>query len=233
MDAASSPIAWIVLGAAALLVMAAVRLAPDDIVALIKRYGASLAFCVWMLIWTVLLLMNWRHWLRAPEPGSRTFRPGHVVFAVAVVLLVVNAASPYLGLKTRFSFTMFSNLQTEPGRWNHVIVPEAVRVFNLQQGLVRFDEISDPRLAAEVAVYTGPQRWSSGALTSPSAWMVLLAAQRLASNYPDATIRYEYNGQSHLAAPVAADPILGARVSILIQKLGGFRPLDSTDTCQL
>ena len=36
--------------------------------------------------------------------------------------------------------------------------------------------LADPRLAAEVAVYTGPQRWSSGALTSPSAWMVLLAA---------------------------------------------------------
>jgi hypothetical protein len=232
-DASSSPVAWVVLGAAALLVMAAVRLAPDDIVALIKRYGATAAFCAWMLIWTVLLLRNWRHWIRMPQAGSRTFGAGHAVFAVAIVLIVLNAASPYLGLKTTFSFTMFSNIQTEPGRWNHVVVPEAFRIFNLQQGIVRFDEISDPRLAAEVYAYSGPGRWSSGAVPYPNASMVLLAAQRLASRYPDATIRYEYNGKSYLAAPVSSDPILGVPVSLLVQKLGGFRPLDIEDTCQL
>lgn len=233
MKASSSPAGWLILGAAALLVMAVVQIAPDELVALTKRYGASLAFCVWVAAWTLLLLVNWRHWLRPPQPGSMKFGAGHPVFVLMLVLVLVNAASPYIGLKTRFSFTMFSNLQTEPDRWNHVVIPEAARIFGLQQGLVRFVEISDPELAEAVSGYSGATRWSSGAAMSDSAWVVLLAARSLVSNYPDATIRYEYEGESHLAAPVASDPILGEPVPLLIQKLGGFRPVDNLDTCQL
>jgi hypothetical protein len=63
--------------------------------------------------------------------------------------------------------------------------------------------------------------------------MPLLAAQRLASYFPDATIRYTYDGNAHVAAPVSSDPLLGVPVPLLVQKLGGFRPLDARDTCQL
>lgn len=233
MDASSSPVAWIALAAALLLAMGFMQIAPRPFVALAKGYGATLVFCFWALFWVVLLLKNVRHWAHAPHPGGRTFGAGHPIFALALVLLVINAASPYLGLKTRFSFTMFSNLQTEPGRWNHVIVPEAFRIFGLQQGLVRFDDISDPDLEAEVEIYSGPRRWSSVATGSDSAWVVLAAAQRLASRYPNAIVRYELDGQARVASPVASDPILGASVPPLIQKLGGFRPVELEDACQL
>ena len=76
---------------------------------------------------------------RAPgeAPGRVTaLRPG---LAVVALLLVVNAVSPYAGLKTEASFAMFSNLQTEPGHWNHLLVPEAVRVFGAQDDLVRLE----------------------------------------------------------------------------------------------
>ena len=233
MNVAASPTGWIGVGVLGLVMMALVQLAPDTVIALAKRYGASLAFSLWSLVWLVPLLANWRHWFRPPRVDVATFGAGHVVLALSLVLVLVNAASPYLGLKTRFSFTMFSNLQTEPGRWNHVVVPEAVRIFELQQGVVRFDEMSDPRLAADVTAYSGPKRTSSGAATADYASMVLLAARRLASNYPDATVRYELDGQPHLASPVASDPILGGSVPFFVQKLGGFRPLDTEDTCQL
>lgn len=127
---------------------------------------------------------------------------------------------------------MFSNLQTEPGRWNHVLVPEVVRVFGLQDGLVRFDEISDPAMAAEVRAYSGPDRWVIGPMGTGNASIVLLAARRIAADYPNATVRYEYNGEARVASPVSADPILGGGVDLLTEKLGGFRPVDSIDDCQ-
>ncbi|CAA9510920.1 MAG: hypothetical protein AVDCRST_MAG85-2335 [uncultured Solirubrobacteraceae bacterium] len=80
----------------------------------------------------------------SPAPGRvLRLRP---VYAVAAALLLVNAASPYVGLKTEASFAMFSNLQTEPGHWNHVLLPEAVRVFGAQDELVRLEVAGAPSL---------------------------------------------------------------------------------------
>ncbi len=230
---AASPVGWLVPAAVALLVMGVLQVGPDALVNLARRYGASLAFCVYAGIWTVLLLRQWRHWFSVPGSGWGAVGTRHAVFVLTVVLILVNAASPYLGLKTRYSFTMFSNLQTEPGRWNHLVVPEAVRIFDLQQGVVRFGEISDGSLAAAVDDYSGRSRWSAGAATSDSAAVVLLAARRLATSHPDATVAYELDGRSRVAAPVASDPILGAPISLLTRVLGGFRPLEAADSCQL
>ncbi|HEV2819506.1 MAG TPA: hypothetical protein VGW11_03270, partial [Solirubrobacteraceae bacterium] len=68
------------------------------------------------------------------------------VFAVGIGLLVLNGLSPYLGLKTESSFTMFSNLKTEGGYWNHAFIPEAVKVFPYQDQLVRVTDSNDPVL---------------------------------------------------------------------------------------
>ena len=81
---------------------------------------------------------------RTPEPLG--LRPGHPVFVVAIALLVANGMAPYLGLKTESSFTMFSNLQTEAGYWNHAFIPEAVRVFTYQDQLVTVTASGDPSL---------------------------------------------------------------------------------------
>ncbi|MBA3509638.1 MAG: hypothetical protein H0T19_06055, partial [Thermoleophilaceae bacterium] len=51
-------------------------------------------------------------------------------------------------LKTESSFTMFSNLHTEQGSWNHLLIPEAVRVFPYQDQLVRITASNDRALEA-------------------------------------------------------------------------------------
>lgn len=73
-------------------------------------------------------------------------RLGHPVLVAGIVVLVANAMSPYLGFKTESSFTMFSNLQTEPGYWNHAVIPEAVRIFDYQDQLVAITGSNDPTL---------------------------------------------------------------------------------------
>lgn len=89
--------------------------------------------------------------LSVARGGPRIYSPtslrlGHPVFAVGILLLVANSLSPYLGLKTESSFTMFSNLQTEAGYWNHAFIPEAVRVFPYQDQLVRITDSNDRAL---------------------------------------------------------------------------------------
>ncbi|MCP9490604.1 MAG: hypothetical protein MSC31_12110 [Solirubrobacteraceae bacterium MAG38_C4-C5] len=77
---------------------------------------------------------------------ARSLRLGHPAFAVGIALLVLNSLSPYLGLKTESSFTMFSNLKTEGPYWNHAFIPEAVKVFPYQDQLVRVTDTNDPVL---------------------------------------------------------------------------------------
>ncbi|MDQ6726184.1 MAG: HTTM domain-containing protein [Actinomycetota bacterium] len=79
-------------------------------------------------------------------PASRSLRLRHPVLVGGLVLVVLNNLTPYLGLKTESSMTMFSNLHTEAGHWNHLFIPEAVRVFGYQDQPVRIIASDDPAL---------------------------------------------------------------------------------------
>ncbi|MDO9407528.1 HTTM domain-containing protein [Patulibacter sp.] len=59
-----------------------------------------------------------------PRSG-RDLRP---TYAAGVVLLVLVAASPYLGHRVGDAFTMYSALDTSPRGWNHEILPRGVRL---------------------------------------------------------------------------------------------------------
>ena len=107
------------------------------------QLGLRLAFAAAMLAFAVSVARHARRSRGAAAGRIRAMRPG---YALAAALLTVNAASPYVGLKTEASFAMFSNLQTEPGHWNHVLVPEAVRVFGAQDQLVRLEAATAPTL---------------------------------------------------------------------------------------
>lgn len=84
---------------------------------------------------------------KSPARSERLdLRLAHPAFVAGIALLVLNAMAPYVGLKTESAFTMYSNLQTEAGDWNHAIVPEAVRVFGYQEELVTVTASNDPQL---------------------------------------------------------------------------------------
>lgn len=61
-------------------------------------------------------------------------------------LLVLIGMQPYLGLRTRMCFSMFSNLQTEGGVGNHLLIPDALQQTRWQQELVSVVTSDDPGL---------------------------------------------------------------------------------------
>jgi hypothetical protein len=143
--AAASRAAFPVLGGAWVLTAAGWTYGPDAISVGLAR-GSVVLFVAYATILGLILALC----LRQGGPGAYgpgPFRLAHPIWAIAPVLVVLNAATPYLGLKTQSAFTMYSNLQTEKGHWNHVLVPEAVRVFDLQDDSVEIVRSNDERLA--------------------------------------------------------------------------------------
>ena len=61
-----------------------------------------------------------------------------------VGILVFNCVCPYIGLKTRTTLTMHCNLRTEKGYWNHLVLPEQMRLFGFQDDLVTILESDLP-----------------------------------------------------------------------------------------
>ena len=119
--------------------------APADRPALIA-YGTRLVLVAVLVAGILFVLGLARGGSQGHEPGS--LRLGHPIFGLGILLLAVNSVSPYVGLKTESSFTMFSNLHTEQGSWNHLLIPEAVRVFPYQDQLVRITASNDRALEA-------------------------------------------------------------------------------------
>ena len=69
-----------------------------------------------------------------PARPTFSFRPWPVL--LVPLLTGLNGCSPYLGLKTETAFAMYSNLRTEGGQSNHLLVPAGVQLFGFQQDLV-------------------------------------------------------------------------------------------------
>jgi hypothetical protein len=152
-------------------------------------------------------------------PRERAFRLTHPAWAVVLLVVVANALSPYVGLKTQVSFTMYSNLQTEADQWNHELIPEAVRVFDLQDDVVRVTASSDERLSA--AAEDGTR-------------FVWHDFHRHLRKHPDASVTYERAGRRFVVARAGDDPVLSRGESLAERKLLEFRdvPVAEKNECR-
>ena len=147
------------------------------------------------------------------------FRLTHPAWALVPVLVVANALSPYVGLKTQVSFTMYSNLQTEGDQWNHALIPESVRVFDLQDDLVRVVSSSDEEL---------------NEATRGGTRLVWHDFRRRMLDRPDASVTYAHAGRRFEAARAGDDPRLSRGESLAERKLLEFRdvPVPEANTCR-
>ncbi|WP_205499833.1 hypothetical protein [Rufibacter psychrotolerans] len=66
----------------------------------------------------------------------KTFSVAHYSLLLIPIIVFVNGLCPYLGLKTESSYAMFSNLRTENGITNHLLVPASLQIFDYQKDVV-------------------------------------------------------------------------------------------------
>lgn len=89
---------------------------------------------------------------RAYSDRSRTRISGRLLNEPALIvfpcLILLNGLGPYLGGRTQISFSMFSNLHTEGGVSNHLLVPASIQFIDWQQDLVEIVDSNDPTLLA-------------------------------------------------------------------------------------
>ena len=140
------------------------------------------------------------------------FRPKLLSHLAMILVAVLNGLCPYLGLKTQGSFTMFSNLRTEAGHWNHVIMPPSMRWFaGFQDDLVQIARIDDKRIQHDFV---------DGHYLVPS-----FEVRRAAARNPGMKLTVIRGGHEIELDPVSLDSHLAKPPSWIARKLLLFRPV--------
>lgn len=178
-DLARAAFAFPLVAAAFLLLAAAITYGPWEILEGKTERAVEFVFFAYAVLLAALAAVVLR------RGGPFPYRPGflrlaHPVWLIGPALVVLNGVSPYLGLKTQSTFTMYSNLQTEAGRWNHRLVPEDVRLFSFQDKLVRVVGAEDPVLSRYAGTDTE---------------LVLFRIRRYVDERPDLQLVYETDGR--------------------------------------
>lgn len=141
---------------------------------------------VWVLMWvayggiSMLLLaeaaLNHLPWRGTPGPARALW-----LYALPATLFIVCTA-PYIGLRTEASIAMFSNLHTEAGTSNHLLIPQPSYLFPYLNDVAMIKASSDPDLQHFADRNQG---------------LVLFSLKERMRNKPDAWVTYELNGVRH------------------------------------
>ena len=180
----------------------------------IATWTAFLIFGAVVLGAGLALLASSKH-TSVPMPAAGS-RPS-AVHLVLVIVLVLNAASPYMGFKTTSSFTMFSNLRTEAEATNHLFLPR-LAIVGYQ------DDLAEVRSSSN-DVLQGYAR--AGQL------ITMHELRRVLSTDPEASVHYVHSAEHHHLAAAEHDPDL-VGLPFLQRKLLHFRSVTPTGSpiCQ-
>jgi hypothetical protein len=162
----------------------------------------------WVIVGTLVLAIfvlavGGERWIGTPKRRLR-----HPALVAIVVLFTVNGASPYLGLKSETSLTMYSNLRTEGDLSNHLFAPEIMRVAPYMDTLVYIEESDHPVLKTYVGTSYG---------------LVDLMFTDIVQQ-PIARTVYRRNGKRFVIEKAADIP---EQYPWILRKVLGFRPVDS------
>lgn len=90
----------------------------------------------WGLLYMAAYVLASRRAERTPDSYRAMFKVRPVAFWLVPLLVFCNGLCPYVGLKTEKSFAMFSNLRTEGGISNHLLIRKPLYLTNWQLDLV-------------------------------------------------------------------------------------------------
>lgn len=169
------------------------------------------------------LLAFW--WLGRSDRRERTFTARERVpaFLWPIPLFAIfTGLNPYLGLKTESAFAMYSNLRTEGGTNNHVLMPQ----FDFAGYQTRLVRVLDSN-HGEVS------RLAEGGLEVPLLVLQREVREAHERGFTGIRVRYRDAAGEHDVAPAERDPILGYQESYWERKWLWFRQIQPRDanTC--
>jgi len=141
------------------------------------------------------------------EPLFCLASPWHAVFPL---LLFLNGAGPYLGLRTRIAFDMYSNLRMEEPRPNHLLVPHSLDLFGWQADRVQILDTNDPFLRR---------------ISDQRKDILYVRLRAYLAEHPEVSIQFLRKGE-RVTVPRAGDYGDFQKVPWVIRRLVFFRPVD-------
>lgn len=130
------------------------------------------------------------------------------------VLFLLNGLSPYAGLKTNATLSMYSNLDVTGGRSNHWLMPAALQVFPFARDVVRIE-------ATNIRAWT--ERLKAGYDLMPYLQLRRAAAEAARRGERGLTLVYERQGVVRAVQDLASDPELAQPEPYLLRKLVAAR----------
>jgi hypothetical protein len=176
-----------------------------------------LFYWIWAA-WTAGLLLAMALGLRDKSTGNplpALFPMPHPVLLCLPVLMFFNGASPYLGLKTEYSFAMYSNLRTEAGPTNHLILPRKLAWADYQDDLVRVIDSSNARIA----------RLAAEPYPVPTIWLRRLVWEQASQDPRAIALTLKRDGALRHVENAESDPELGRPPTLLERKFLRFRDI--------
>jgi hypothetical protein len=184
------------------LILASV-LPPMVATAVVLKVGA---FVAWVPVATWLIVRIAQHGL---GPAPLPMRLPGVAATILVALVVTNALSPYLEVKTTTGFNMYANLVTVAGATNHLVVPKTLHLSDVQDDLLEIVSSADDGLDLYASEgYLVPER---------------NLLDYLARHPSTSVVVRDTTGERTL------DGSEGVRMSLLSRKLLPFRAVDAQD----
>lgn len=190
------------------------------------KIGKTRLYYAFLALWWIygialisVFLLTLGRGMQAGYGKGRFFLPPYAVLMIFPLLIVLNGASPFLGLKTQTAWSMFSNLRTEGGYSNHLIVRHPYYMAGYQTDLVEIRRSPDPTLSAfkdsgYLIPYFELRRYMTRNRTSPPG--------------ADALV-YARNGAEITVSRPEDDPELFKPASYIFRKLLIFRPIPSKE----
>lgn len=137
------------------------------------------------------------------------FAPHTALGAALVGLVIFNGLTPYLGIKNKTSWDMYSNLRLEEGVSNHLVIEHSLDLAGETSTFVTIESTNIPELIA---------------LTSGGLLIARLELDRLARRATKPHVTYLWKNQRWEITPENLAPD-GYQASYLKKKLLWFRPM--------
>ncbi|MBK9166831.1 MAG: HTTM domain-containing protein [Bryobacterales bacterium] len=170
-------------------------------------------FCAYSVVLLGAALVAARRDRGEPEPAE-TWTAAHL----ALLLVVLSGLSPYLGLRTLNTFSMYSNLRVEGGTSNHFAVPAGWQIVGWQRDMVEIESSNVP----------GLQALAGSGLAAPYEQMRAVLSREMRAGRGPMEVVYRRGGERIETRDAARDPRLALPQPVWLWKLRVFRPVETS-----